>query len=130
MQKKRGGNGKQKSECKKSLHIFYQQQHHLQQRQPTIFLKRNSQPQAPPKKRKKIFSIITFSQGVDSSAHLAHFKTEEEYDNLLHFSPNGDDSDRAWVGLFNNVGTTCDTPAECQGLLQWTDGSSYNDASW
>ena len=92
--------------------------------------KRNSQPQPPPKKRKKIFSIITFAQGVDSSAHLAHFKTEEEYDNLLHFSPNGDDSDRSWVGLFNNVGTTCDTPAECQGLLQWTDGSSYSDASW
>ncbi len=64
----------------------------------------------------------------DPDAHLAHFKTKEEYDNIVSLS-----SGRAtWVGLLNPTGGagTCLDAEGCKGILRWTDGAEFEAEKW
>ncbi len=56
---------------------------------------------------------------------MAHFKTEEEYDNIVSLT-----STATWVGLLNPGANVCNSASGCDRDLEWTDGTEYRYASW
>ena len=56
-------------------------------------------------------------------------KTQEEWDDLIYFADRmfggSGGSGEVWVGLENWSNDDCDTADDCEGVLTWTDGSSF-----
>ncbi len=62
----------------------------------------------------------------DDGAHLAHFKTQAEFNAVRRIAGDGE----YWVGLFNPQGHNCGSRQACSGKLKWTDLTNFVNENW